>query len=71
MESYRVFGVNAHGRIVSDQSFDCGDDAEARSLAHTILKQPHGIEVWDVSRCVFKIASAPIASDGAVAPGQA
>jgi hypothetical protein len=63
MESYRFFGVDAQGEIVSDQFFECADDEEARGLAVVLQEQGAGIEVWDVNRCVAKLARvAPNAS---------
>jgi len=59
MESYRFFGVTESGAIVSDRSFDCTDDAEARDMAVSLKEANRGIEVWDVSRCVCKIARTP------------
>ena len=59
MESYRFFGVTESGAIVSDRSFDCADDAEARNMAVSLKEADNGIEVWDVSRCVCKIAKTP------------
>lgn len=59
MESYRFFGVTESGTIFSDRSFDCADDAEARDMAVSLMQANSGIEVWDVSRCVCKIARTP------------
>jgi hypothetical protein len=59
MESYRFFGVTDSGAIVSDRSFDCADDVEARDMAVSLKEPNNGIEVWDVSRCVCKIAKTP------------
>ena len=56
MECYRFFGVSALGHIVSDRSFDCEDDSQARSMAAALIEDDRGIEVWDAGRCVFKIA---------------
>ncbi len=55
MDTYRFFAVNESGRVISLRWIECGDDADARMVARSLVTERCGIEVWDVGRQVSQL----------------
>ena len=58
MSTYRFFAVNDFDRVTSLRWIECMGDADAKARAGTLVTKDCGIEVWDVGRCVSKLARA-------------
>jgi hypothetical protein len=56
VQTYRLYGVNASGDVVSEDHVQCIDDAEARAAAEARRSDGVDVEIWDVSRRVPKRA---------------
>ena len=56
MNTYEFFSVNEADRVTSCRSIACINDAEAREIAKSLVTPARGVEAWDVSRRVAKLA---------------
>jgi hypothetical protein len=54
VQTYRIFGVNASGDVVSEDDVQCVNDTEARAAAKARMREGVDVEIWDVSRRVPK-----------------
>ena len=57
MATYRFFGVDDFGTVMSVQWIECVDDAEAQEIALSLRTEIRGIEVWDVGRRICKFTA--------------
>ena len=55
MNTYRFFAVNKSDAVISTSWVQCTDDAEALTLARSLVTEGSGIEVWEVGRRVLKL----------------
>ena len=58
MDHYRIYLLNAAGRIVSGNDAMCPDDESARVAAGELLEPGRDAEVWHGRRRVGRVASA-------------
>jgi hypothetical protein len=55
MANYRIYFMDETGHVFEGQNYEAEDDLSALNKA-TALSETHGVEVWQRSRCVAKIA---------------
>ena len=58
LNHYRIYLLDAAGRIVSGRDAMCGDDHAARTAASGLLKGGQDAEVWSGNRRVGRVAVA-------------
>ncbi len=55
MPAYRLYGCDAHNRIVFGDFIDCAGPAEARESARAYLATYPIVEVWDGKTRLFQV----------------